>query len=287
MAPLAAKVIAAARPMPEEAPVTIVTLSRNDNANVQRPQVRLLFIGDLLVLSRSDMNPTIDERISRLGRSIMIAKVLKPLLEASLFFVWLIYLVGVITNQDYNGNLTFDLFLARIGGSTASHATTYLIFLSIFPIAYLILRSIIPAFLIEALAFDIHEGMWQVAYYTAWHSVIDWHVWLIENGPDTVTTGLTVAALVLIYHFPGRFFLVVTATWGFFLSAWLAIGFPVSVLSKLPGYQVIPSVYNTTLWVNQIEFLSWLYFASILIICLRCLTPRATPTSDADAGSSQ
>lgn len=220
------------------------------------------------------MSTATDETIDRLGRSIIVAKVLKPLLEASLFFVWLIYLVGVITNQDYNGNLAFDLFLARVGGPTASHATTYLIFLSIFPIAYFMLRSIIPAFLVEVLAFDIHEGMWQIAYYIAWHSVIDWRVWITENGPDTLTAAIVIAALVLIYHFPTRFFAVVAAAWGIFLSAWLAIGFPVSVLSKLPGYQVIPSVYNTTLWVNQIEFLSWLFFASVLLVCLKYFAPK-------------
>lgn len=227
------------------------------------------------------MSLTIDEKLSRLGRSIIIAKVLKPILEALLFFVWLIYLVSVLTNQDYNGNLVFDLFMARLGGPTASHATTYLIFLSIFPIAYLMLRSVIPAFLMEALAFDIHEGMWQVAYYVGWHSVIDWHVWLVENGLDTVTTAITIAALVLIYHFPAKFFLAVTTTWGLFLSVWLAIGFPVSVLSKLPGYAVIPSVYNTTLWVNQIEFLGWLYFASVLLVCLKHFAPMVPPPSEA------
>ena len=159
-----------------------------------------------------------------------------------------------------------------MGGPTASHATTYLIFLSIFPIAYVILRSIIPAFLIEVLAFEIHEGLWQIPYYIAWHSTVDWHVWLVENARDTVTTFATIAILVLVYHFPARFFVVVTVAWAGFLVAWLALGFPVSVLSKLPNYQVMPSVYNTVLWVNQIEFLGWLYFSFILLICLRYLT---------------
>lgn len=193
---------------------------------------------------------------------------LKPLVEAALVFVWIFYLLGVLTSQDYNGNITFDLFLARVGGPTASHATTYLIFLSIFPIACLMLRSIIPAFLIEALAFDIHEGLWQIAYYFAWHSMIDWRIWLLENAPDTVTTLITVAVLVFVYHFPARFFAVVTIAWGCFLSAWLAIGFPVTVLSKLPNFQIIPSVYNSVLWVNQIEFLSWFYFSIVLLVCV-------------------
>jgi hypothetical protein len=201
-------------------------------------------------------------------------RLLKPLVEAGLVFVWIFYLLGVLSGQDYNGNLTFDLFLARVGGPTASHVTTYLIFLSIFPIAYVMLRSIIPAFLIEALAFDIHEGLWQVAYYVAWHSVIDWRIWLLENAPDTVTTLVTVAALMLIYRFPARFFVVVTVAWGCFLSAWLAIGFPVTVLSKLPDYQIVPSAYNAVLWVNQIEFLSWLYFASLMLVCLSYFVVR-------------
>ena len=153
------------------------------------------------------MSDTIDGTIERLGKSIMVSKVLKPLVEAFLVFVWIIYLAEVLTGQDYNGNLTFDLFLARVGGPTASHATTYLIFLSIFPIAYLMLRSVIPAFLVEALAFDIHEGLWQVAYYIAWHSVIDWRVWVTENALDTVTTVVTIVALLIIYRFPARFFL--------------------------------------------------------------------------------
>jgi hypothetical protein len=201
-------------------------------------------------------------------------RLLKPLVEAGLVFVWIFYLLGVLSGQDYNGNLTFDLFLARVGGPTASHVTTYLIFLSIFPIAYVMLRSIIPAFLIEALAFDIHEGLWQVAYYVAWHSVIDWRIWLLENAPDTVTTLVTVAALMLIYRFPARFFVVVTVASGCFLSAWLAIGFPVTVLSKLPDYQIVPSAYNAVLWVNQIEFLSWLYFASLMLVCLSYFVVR-------------
>jgi len=202
-------------------------------------------------------------------RSARIARLVKPLVEAGAVFIWFIYLVGVLTEQDYSRNLTFDLFLARVGGPTASHATTYLLFLSIFPIAVVMLRSIIPAFLIEALAFEIHEGLWQIPYYVAWHSVIDWRVWLLENAPDTVTTVATVAILMLVYRFPARFFVVVTIAWGCFLSAWLALGFPVTVLSKLPNYQVIPSVYNTVLWVNEIEFLSWLYFASVLLLCLQ------------------
>jgi hypothetical protein len=212
--------------------------------------------------------PLVGQAIEQLKKSIIITKVLKPLIEAAAVFVWIIYLVGVLTGQDYNGDLTFDLYLARTGGPTASHATTYLIFLSIFPIAYLILRSIIPAFLTEVLAFEIHEGLWQVAYYLAWHSIVDWHVWLVENVPDTFTTLVTIAALVFIYRFSSRFFIAIAAAWGAFLSVWLAIGFPVTVLSKLPDYQIVPSPYNSTLWVNQIEFMSWAYFASALLFCL-------------------
>ncbi|MGA2665079.1 MAG: hypothetical protein ABSF83_09060 [Nitrososphaerales archaeon] len=202
-------------------------------------------------------------------------ELLKPLVELGLVFVWAVYLLGLLRSQDYDGNLTFDLFLARVGGATASHATTYLIFLSIFPIAYVMLRSAIPAFLIEVLAFEMHEGLWQIPYYIAWHSTVDWRVWVVENAPDTLTTFATIAVLVLVYHFPARFFVVVTVAWGCFLSAWLALGFPVSVLSKLPNYQVVPSIYNAVLWVNQIEFLGWLYFAVVLLVCLQRLTARA------------
>jgi hypothetical protein len=215
------------------------------------------------------MNIAIDGTTEYSEKSIRIAKLVKPLVEAGVVFIWIIYLVGVLTNQNYNGNLTFDLFLARVGGPTASHATTYLIFLSIFPIAYVILRSIIPAFLIEALAFEIHEGLWQIPYYVAWHSIIDWRIWLLECTPDTVTTVAVVAVLIFVYHVPARFFAVVTMAWGCFLSVWLALGFPVTVLSKLPNYQIIPSIYNAVLWVNQIEFLGWLYFTFALLICLR------------------
>jgi hypothetical protein len=209
------------------------------------------------------------------GRStgiFRLLELLRPLVELGLVFIWVVYLLGLLRTQDYNGDLTFDLFLARVGGPTASHATTYLIFLTIFPIAYVILRSIVPAFLIEVLAFEIHEGLWQIPYYIAWHSTVDWRVWLVENAPDTVTTIATIAILMLVYHFPARFFVVVTVAWAGFLAAWLALGFPVSVLSKLPHYQVMPSIYNTVLWVNQIEFLGWLYFSFVLLICLRYLT---------------
>lgn len=205
---------------------------------------------------------------------VRLLQLLRPLVELCFVFVWVVYLVGLLRTQDYNGSLAFDLFLARVGGPTASHVTTYLIFLSIFPIAYLMLKSIIPAFLIEVLAFDIHEGLWQIPYFIAWHSTIDWRVWLVENLPDTVTAFAAIAVLVMVYHLPARFFVAVTIAWGCFLSAWLAIGFPVSVLSKLPNYQIVPSVYNTTLWVNQIEFLGWLYFAFVLLICLRYFTAR-------------
>lgn len=211
-------------------------------------------------------------RIKYFEKSTGIAKLLellKPLVEAGLIFVWVIYLLGVLRNQNYNSNLTFDLFLARVGGPTASHATTYLIFLSIFPIAYIMLRSVIPAFLIEVVAFDLHEGLWQIPYYVAWHSVIDWRVWLFENIPDTVTTVATITALIFVYRLPTRFFAFVTVAWGCFLLVWLVLGFPVTVLSKLPNYQVIPSPYNAALWVNQIEFFSWLYFASVILICLQ------------------
>jgi hypothetical protein len=207
-------------------------------------------------------------------KSIGITRLLKPFIEVGLVFVWLIYLVGVLRDQNYNGNLTFDLFLARVGTPIASHATTYLIFLSIFPIAYVMLRSIIPAFLIEVLAFEIHEGLWQIPYYIAWRSMIDWRIWLLEITPDTLITLVTVAVLIFVYHFPARFFVVVTIAWGCFLSVWLALGFPVTVLSKLPNYQIVPSIYNTVLWVNQIEFLGWLYFAFVLLIGLRHFAAR-------------
>jgi hypothetical protein len=215
------------------------------------------------------MNAALDRTVKHVGESVIISKVLKPLVEVAVFFVWLIYLVEVLRNQNYNGDLVFDLFLARIGGPTASHATTYLIFLSIFPLSYAMLRSIIPAFLVEVLAFDIHEGLWQVAYYVAWHSMIDWRIWLLENGLDTLTAFVAVAALAVIYRFPAKFFIAVVTAWAGYLLAWLAVGFPVSVLSKLPGNQILPSVYNTTLWVNQIEFLGWLHFALVLLLCLR------------------
>jgi hypothetical protein len=202
-------------------------------------------------------------------KTIRVLRIVKPMVEAGMVFVWFIYLVEVLTQQDYNGNATFDLFLARVGGSTGSHATTFLIFLSIFPIALVMLGSMTPAFLIEALAFEIHEGLWQIPYYIVWHSIIDWRIWLLENALGTVATVVTVAILTMVYRFPARFFVVVTIAWGLFLSAWLALGFPVSVLSKLPNFQVMPSVYNAVLWVNQIEFLGWVYFASVLLICLR------------------
>lgn len=215
------------------------------------------------------MSAGLDRIVNNLGQSVIVSKVLKPLVEVTVFFVWLIYLVDLLRSQNYNSDLVFDLFLARVGGPTASHATTYLIFLSIFPVSYVLLRSIIPAFLVEILAFDIHEGLWQVAYYVAWHSTIDRYVWLLENGLDTFTALFTVIALVVIYRFPAKFFVVVATAWAGYLLVWLAIGFPVSVLTKLAGNQTLPSPYNTTLWVNQIEFLSWLYFALILLVCLR------------------
>ena len=202
-------------------------------------------------------------------RTLRAARIVKPMVEAAMVFVWFIYLAEVSTGQDYNGNVTFDLFLARAAGPTGSHATTYLIFLSIFPIALVMLRSMIPAFLIELLAYEIHEGLWQVPYYVAWHSIIDWRIWVVENTLGTLATVATVAILMMVYRFPARFFVVVTIAWGLFLSAWLALGFPVTVLSKLPNFQVTPSVYNTVLWVNQIEFLGWLYFASVVLVCLQ------------------
>jgi len=214
------------------------------------------------------LNATIEQRIQRLGKSFFVAKIVKPITEVVLVFVWIAYLAWVVTHLTYDGNLTFDLFLARVGGPTASHATSYLIFLAIFPLAYLMLRSIIPAFLIEVTAFEIHEGLWQVPYYVAWHSVIDWNSWLTQNVADTVTAVVVIAALMLIYHIPARFFAVLGAAWALFLAVWLAVGFPVTVLTKQPNFQVIPSVYNTTLWVNQVEFVGWVYFAAVLLVSL-------------------
>jgi hypothetical protein len=208
-------------------------------------------------------------RFVRSEKTIRAVRIVKPMVEAGMVFVWFIYLAEVLTGQDYNGNVAFDLFLARVAGPSGNHATTYLIFLSIFPVALVMLRSMIPAFLIEVLAYGIHEGLWQIPYYIAWHSIIDWRIWLVENTLGTVATVAAVAILMIVYRFPARFFAVVTIAWGFFLSAWLALGFPVSVLSKLPNFQVTPSVYNTVLWVNQIEFLGWLYFASVLLICVQ------------------
>ena len=223
-------------------------------------------------------------RLVRSEGAIRVARLVKPMVEAGGFFIWFIYLVMVFAGQNYNGNLTFDLFLARVGGPTASHATTYLIFLSIFPIALVVLRSMVPALLIEALAFEIHEGLWQIPYALAWHSVIDWRIWLVENALGALATVATVAILMIVYRLPARFFVVVTMAWGAFLSAWLAIGFPVSVLSKLPNFQVAPSVYNPVLWVNQVEFLGWLYFASVLLICLQYFRMRQSGKSASALG---
>ena len=38
---------------------------------------------------------------------------LKPLVELGLVFIWVVYLLGLLRSQDYNGSLTFDLFWAR------------------------------------------------------------------------------------------------------------------------------------------------------------------------------
>lgn len=209
------------------------------------------------------------ERFVHSEKAISAARIAKPMVETVLVLAWFIYLGGALTGQNYNGDIAFDVFLARIGGAASSHATNFLIFLSIFPIALLVLRSMIPAFLIEALAFEIHEGLWQIPYAIAWHSVISWRIWFLENALGTVATVATVAILMTVYHLPSRFFLAVTIAWGVFLSAWLALGFPVTALSKLPNFQVAPSVYNSILWVNQVEFLGWLYFASVLLVCLQ------------------
>jgi hypothetical protein len=232
-------------------------------------------------------------RPERWTGAIRLLKLLRPFVEAGLVFVWIGYLLGVLMNQNYDGNLTFDLFLARVGGPTDSHATSYLIFLSVFPISYLILRSIIPAFLVEALAFEIHEGLWQIPYYVSSHSIIDWRIWVLQDGADAITTVATIAVLVFVYHFPARFFAVVTVAWASYLSAWLSLGFPVSVLSKLPDNQITPSIYNNVLWVNQIEVLSWAYIASVVLICLRFLVSRykaeqvETPQLGADSDHSE
>ena len=109
------------------------------------------------------------------------------------------------------------------------------------------------------------RGFGRLPYYVSWHSIIDWHIWALQDAADAITTVATIAVLVLVYHFPARFFAVVAVAWGAYLTAWLALGFPVSVLSKLPNNQLAPSIYNNVLWVNQIEVLGWVYFVSALL----------------------
>jgi len=50
------------------------------------------------------------------GRStgiFRLLELLRPLVELGLVFIWVVYLLGLLRTQDYNGDLTFDLFLAR------------------------------------------------------------------------------------------------------------------------------------------------------------------------------
>jgi hypothetical protein len=222
-------------------------------------------------------------------KSIANVRFLRIVLEASAVSLWLVNLLGVILSQNYNGNLTFDLFMARVGDNTANHATTYLFFLSVFPIAYLILRNapftqgeilaawpdlpkrqvIIPAFLLQAYAFALHEGGWQIPYWFAWHSLIDSRLFLWGCAQDVMYSSVIVASLVLIYKIPKGFFVLTSLLWAAFLVDWYGLGFHISVLSKLPGSLIIASQYNLDLPTNQIEFFGWLFFVMSMLICLQ------------------
>ena len=216
-------------------------------------------------------------------------KFLRLLVEASCVFVWLINFIGVLLSQNYNGDLVHDLFFARVGDATANHATTYLLFLSVFPIAYLILRNapvsqgeilrswpdppkrnvIIPAFLIQTYAFALHEGLWQIPYWFAWHSVLDSHLFLWGLAQDAGYSTVIIASLMLIYKIPKGFFVLTTLLWAAFLVDWYGLGFHISVLSKLPGALIVASQYNLDPITNQIEFFGWLFFVVGLLICLQ------------------
>ncbi len=230
------------------------------------------------------------KRIERhFQKSIANVRFLRVILEASAVCLWLVNLLGVLLSQNYNGNLSFDLFLARVGDNTANHATTYLLFLSVFPLAYLILRNrpctqgeilaawpnppkrqvIIPAFLIQMYAFALHEGLWQIPYWFAWHSVIDPRLFLWGCAQDAMYSSVIVASLVLIYKIPKGFFALTSLLWAAYLVDWFGLGFPVTVLSKLPGGLIVASQYNIQWIPNQIEFFGWLFFVVNVLIYLQ------------------
>ena len=208
------------------------------------------------------------------------------LLQCGAFFIWIYNVLGVITTQNFNGNLTFDLFMARVSATakdclpnctdTGNHVVTYLIFLSIFPISWAMIKrsnktreAIVFAFLIMIYGLELHEGLWQIPYLAAWGSqAIDFWVWAQDLITDTIYTLVVVAILIKLYQVPKRFFLVTTLAWGAFLAWWYSVGFPVTILSKLPEGQIIVSKYVNVLWVNQIEFAGWAYFTIILLLSL-------------------
>ena len=82
-------------------------------------------------------------------------------------------------------------------------------------------------------------------------------------------SSVIVASLVLIYKIPKGFFALTSLLWAAYLVDWFGLGFPVTVLSKLPGGLIIASQYNVQWIPNQIEFFGWLYFVVSMLICLQ------------------
>lgn len=123
--------------------------------------------------------------------------------------------------------------------------------------------------LLSVLGIAFHEGLWNIAYlFVAWNQKLPSVIWA------WAFCGVLACYVMLKLNHKG---MIIMLPWLLYLTAWVAIGFPMTLDYRFGG--ITPYYYSA--FVNLVEIGSWLIFCpSFLLYCLGIQTgKRVAPHS--------
>jgi hypothetical protein len=206
--------------------------------------------------------------------------VLRVLFPASCVFLWLNAALSLVLSAQFNGNLTYDLFLARTGNPATNHAVSMACLLSIFPLAWWMLKgklgktfATVPAFFLTIGAWGFHETTFQFPYWVDYQSLgLNASLFWQGVGLDCVWLAIIFGVLYWFGFRGWRFYFLWLAPWLVYLGVWFAGGFPISVSSHLlttPSFAITP--LNLDLRTNAIETCGWILMLVQSVLVLQLL----------------
>lgn len=195
----------------------------------------------------------------------------RTILPASCFFFWFENVLTLAFSQQWNlTGWAYDIWLARTGAPETNHATSYLVLLLCFPMAYLVFRNVVPAFFLTIATWGFHETSFQFPYWAVYHSALDFAEFWKGIGLDLILLAIIFGVLWLYEIRWPWFYAVWLGPWLLYLGAWTASGFPITVMSHLANRT--PSFAATSLngnfAVNFIEVNGWLLIVGSLAAAL-------------------